>query len=552
MSEIAIVSGLLLVAVFSVRPLISRGYFPMHDDTQVARVVSMGRAIREVQFPVRWVADLGYGYGYPLYNFYGPLPYYFGGFLYALGVSGLSATKFMMLVGMLLPVIFMYGFVRSLSGRIAGLVAGLVLGFAPYHAVQLYVRGAVGELWAVAWMPFVLWGAALIKTRKTVSSLVLGIGLSAIILSHTILGYTSVVVYLLLASLVYLGSKSWDRGYTHLVRPLFLGLLIALGFSAFFWLPAAVEMNLTSVSGQIGATADYQDHFLCVRQLWDGLWGFAGSAPGCQSDGMSFALGKLHILLAVTGVIVMQLLRSGFPRQAIVVNWIFAVTLAMASLTLVSSHPVWRLLPGAAYIQYPWRFLAYVIIGLSAVSGIWLVVVKTNLLRIVIAVVIILFLVAGYGKLFTGQFVIDAPDSSYETAGELRYRASRVSDEYLPPGLPRPSYPQEVARDTIIPNSYLTVDVQEETAVYGKYWLTQRQPAVVTVNRVYFPGWKYWWNSQLLKPVVKSGLPELALPGGSGTLEIRFTDTPIRLLGNVISLITLGVTLFVYGKKTIT
>jgi uncharacterized membrane protein len=63
-----------------VRHLFADGFYPMHDDTQVSRVVVMGRALIHGQFPVRWVSDLGYGYGYPLFNFYGPLPYYVGGF----------------------------------------------------------------------------------------------------------------------------------------------------------------------------------------------------------------------------------------------------------------------------------------------------------------------------------------------------------------------------------------------------------------------------------------------------------------------------------------
>jgi hypothetical protein len=97
-TRIGYIAGLVLVVLFSyfsIRPLLGPGFFPMHDDTQVGRVVSMGRALRNGQFPVRWVSDLGYGYGYPLYNFYAPLPYYAGGYLHMLGVSGLWSTKIM-------------------------------------------------------------------------------------------------------------------------------------------------------------------------------------------------------------------------------------------------------------------------------------------------------------------------------------------------------------------------------------------------------------------------------------------------------------------------
>ena len=89
---------LLLLSFGAIRPLLAKGFFPMHDDTQVGRVIVMGKALRNGQFPVRWVSDLGYGYGYPLFNYYGPLPYYVGGFLYALGLPAVEATKVIFLI----------------------------------------------------------------------------------------------------------------------------------------------------------------------------------------------------------------------------------------------------------------------------------------------------------------------------------------------------------------------------------------------------------------------------------------------------------------------
>src|SRR3990172_4216282 len=95
----------IIFAVFSVLvifptllPLFSDGFFTIHDNTQVERVFQMTKSISDGQFPVRWVDDLGYGYGYPIFNFYAPLPYYIGGAIYALGATGLTAAKAMFLV----------------------------------------------------------------------------------------------------------------------------------------------------------------------------------------------------------------------------------------------------------------------------------------------------------------------------------------------------------------------------------------------------------------------------------------------------------------------
>ena len=139
----------LLASYWSVRPLLgpAHSYFPMHDDTQVGRVVAMGRALRNGQFPVRWVSDLGYGYGYPLYNFYGPLPYYIGGLLYSLGIHGLIATKLVMMLGIVPAAVTMYILSARFYGATGAIVSSMLYVYAPYHAVDAYVRGAVGETW---------------------------------------------------------------------------------------------------------------------------------------------------------------------------------------------------------------------------------------------------------------------------------------------------------------------------------------------------------------------------------------------------------------------
>ena len=85
----------IIISLFTLKPLFAQGFFPMHDDTQPSRVYEMSKSLLQGQFPVRWVPDLGYGFGYPLYNFYAPLPYYIGAFFNILGYDPLLSTKIM-------------------------------------------------------------------------------------------------------------------------------------------------------------------------------------------------------------------------------------------------------------------------------------------------------------------------------------------------------------------------------------------------------------------------------------------------------------------------
>ncbi|MEK7166016.1 MAG: hypothetical protein AAB874_04390, partial [Patescibacteria group bacterium] len=148
----------LIISVPVVYPLSRPGFFPMHDDTQPTRVAQMAKAIADGQFPVRWVSDLGYGYGYPLFNFYAPLPYYVGAAAHLLGMNLISATKLMFGIGMLLAPITMYLLAASWWGKRGGLLSAILYTYTPYHAVEVYVRGSVGELWAYGFLPLVILG----------------------------------------------------------------------------------------------------------------------------------------------------------------------------------------------------------------------------------------------------------------------------------------------------------------------------------------------------------------------------------------------------------
>ncbi len=548
----------IIILVFVCLPVIQRivtsGYFSMHDDTQIARIVVMGKAIRNGQFPVRLVSGLGYGYGYPLYNFYGPLPYYIGGFLYAAGLDGLLSTKVVMVVGMILSALTMYTLVTLLFGQTSGLLAGILYAYAPYHAVQLYVRGAVGELWAYALLPLLGTGIVLLfrPEKRHTGVWVGGMALAGIILSHTISGYVTVVFYLislLFYALILLFKRQFH--FLHLTSYVLL-LFIGLGLSAFFWLPALLEMNYTNVAGQIGITSDFHDHFVCLPQLWNSLWGYGGSVSGCL-DGMSFKVGKLHVVLAAVGVMLGVVnLRRGVLRHPIGLFTLIGLTGVLFATQL--SKPIWELIPGFAYIQYPWRFLTLIVFAASIVGSSFLMWFPKRVYRLALTIPVALAIVVLNAKLFVPQVSFDRPAASFESEEELGWRVSGVSDEYLPRSFLKPENASRVARDILSSqnSSGLRVETEINTETYAKLVTYTQDSIEVTLQRLYFPGWKYWVNGVEQRVGVVHGLPVLMIPSGRSVVELRFTNTLVRTIGNIISLLVVLWFIRIYGKKTIT
>src|SRR5258708_36779041 len=92
---------ILALSFLASKPLLVPGFFPIHDDTQVARVFEMTKALKDGMLPVRWSQHLGYGFGYPVFNFYDPFAYYLGGFLGMFVAHGLLPANLMVVLASL-------------------------------------------------------------------------------------------------------------------------------------------------------------------------------------------------------------------------------------------------------------------------------------------------------------------------------------------------------------------------------------------------------------------------------------------------------------------
>src|SRR3989344_1819223 len=105
------------------RGLMGVGYFNMHDDLQMMRQLQMEKCFLDFQIPCRWVPDMGYGFGYPLFNFYPPLPYLVGQGIRLIGFSFTGAVKILFISSFVVSGITMYLLAKEFFGRLAGAVS---------------------------------------------------------------------------------------------------------------------------------------------------------------------------------------------------------------------------------------------------------------------------------------------------------------------------------------------------------------------------------------------------------------------------------------------
>jgi hypothetical protein len=573
----------LVLSYWSIKSLLHPGFFPMHDDTQVARVHQMHQSLTDGMFPVRWVADLGYGYGYPIFNFYAPLAYYVGAVFIFAGFDALNATKIMIALGTLLSGVFMYFLAREFWGRAGGIVSALLYVYAPYHALNIYVRGAIGELWGYAFVPlgfysiykiylsiesyidlqnnskFKIQNSKLqLKIKKEIWFYISlsAISYAAIILSHNLTAMMVSPFIVVFAFFLYI--KLRFQKYLHKPYFVFLGLLLGLMLSAFYWLPVPVEMKYTNVLSVVGGGSDFRDHFVCVSQLWDSPWGFAGSAPGCI-DGFSLKIGKIHVLLGLSSIVVLLYLFRQEKTKFQFFLFFLVSLLFSVFLTLEGSRFIWDLIPPMTFFQFPWRFLVMVVFLMSFIGGgsVWAVEKfldsrKLNrAFSLVFVSVVSLAIILLDSDVFKPQTIINKTSDEYTSERTIKWETSKISDEYMPPNFLKPFGPAGIQNSRFVPNKSVTIlSFMEETDEINAKVLATAS-AELGVNLAYFPGWHvYIDGAQEWFRYSGEGLL-IDLPEGEHTVSIKFSQTPIEKAGNAVSVAGILILLIgiIYSRK---
>ena len=238
---------LLLILVFPIiLPYLHKGYFPTHDgEWAVVRLGDMFREIKDLQFPPRYSENLNFGYGYPLFNFAYPLPYYAGLAVHTLKFSFVNSIKLLFAISVLLSAFFMYLAAKEFwENKLAGLLSGILFAYLPYRLVDLYARGSIGESFAFIFFPLLFYCAVKIyKNPHNYFFVALGaLSFAGLILSHNIMAVLFFPVLLL-----FIGVTIW-KDYRKYLKQFFAMIFLGLCASAFFWLPALTEKNLLLLS----------------------------------------------------------------------------------------------------------------------------------------------------------------------------------------------------------------------------------------------------------------------------------------------------------------
>lgn len=513
-------------------PLFQQGMIEGHDNvSQIARTASRILAIQDGQFPIRWAANLNYGYGHPGFMFFYSSIGYLGALMYFFGVS--LETSYELLSGLffvLAPITFFLWMSQLFKKRVA-FVSSLLYGLSPYLFLNLYVRAHASELMAMMLAPLILFFIEKNCRKSSTINVVFG-AISYVVLmhSHTIL---TLVFTALFAAYIVVRSYNEKKILLSNLLIIFLGLLT----SSYFWIPALLEGKYINSKLFLGDW--YKNHFIHFPNFIYSQWGFGSNIN--EKGGLSVQIGPIQFFIALFAFFP---LFSKFKERRVPIFWSVVFLIAIFMSTEWSSF-LWTSIHTLQQFQFPWRFIALATLSACTLSGFVLSSVnkwKVELLVIVVALIFAFPMTKTIGNV------------SYPSSFYFEYKGTTAFHNEATTIWVAGDATEKAKKNIEVIEGEATIKELSRDSKMHKYQVNAKSPVKLLDNTTYFPGWRA--NVDGVEVPIEfqdqnhRGLVVFAVPQGEHTVNVYFGETKMRLLADAISL--LGVTiliLFVIFKK---
>lgn len=528
----------------------------------------LGQWKQGVVYP-RWAALAHWGYGEARFLFYPPASWTLGAALGAVLPWKIVPAAYCWIV-LTLAGVAMYRLSQEWLNAKDALFAAAFYALNPYHLLIVYWRSAYAELLAAALLPLLLlcllrlYDLRLEDSRLNKPGLRLTLGLSLTLAAAWLtnipaalmIHYSAVGLALLLA----VTGRATGGGGNHAameqssLRPatgpvlerlwgprtrLFfirtaMAMLLGAGLASFYLLPAVYEQHWIDVSQVLSPGVRPQDNFL-FTMIAD---------PDHNRFNLlvsTIALSEIAVLACVMWFALRKRRLTRHTSWMLLAAWGTASALLMLSV----SNLLWRHLPKLRFVQLPFRWLlcmnAALAVLLAAATKRW------SSRCLVSAGLFAALLFAGYR--FQPPW--------WDTAGDIREMSNAIADgsgyegtdEYVPAG----DDPYELNKDLPRISDAEGTPIQSKILAWGpteKHFLVHSQPQNLQLRLFNYPAWQVTVNGRATEtqktPV--TGLMVVPVAAGDSDVYIYFRRTPDRMVGDIVSLISLGVFVVFWSK----
>ena len=516
----------------------------------------------------RWFTNVNGGFGGPSGFFYPPLTSYVSALFWPLVAAGdpgaWLVAGYSLALAEALSGITAYLWLRSLTKPRSALLGAAVYVIAPYHlAIDLCQRGASAEFWVFVWLPLVLLSVqGLLRHSKwAIPGAAASYGLA--ILSHP-----TVTLCFTPIPLAYLFCFSESKQRTRATAMFIAALLLGVGLSAAYLLPAMLDQDKVYVSLHTSGAGDYHNNWLWqnARELADigrYLYGAVAGTPHLiyweTVLKMQFLLAALATLPAIVALFLLIRSFEQAGRSRRIALFYLSMALLYFFLMTKASVFIWETVPLLKSLQFPFRLnviLVVCVAALASLAGPYLLQSRARAVTLFLALIVVGWLGADFW-VFTRAFsaLRSAPHWDEERAPKW-IRAQMDPPEMWPK--PANAAPGDFAALDRLVAMHPPKTAQLEALSTGKTsgtaqvesWQPRRvvlkiaapRDSELTLNHFYYTGWQGRIEGAVNILTVSpspDGLIQLNVPKGDYDLIIELPKDRAERAGALISLVSL-------------
>lgn len=534
----------------------------------IGRVIFSKEILKDGFFPpfISYKNMLKFGYGINI--FYGVFTTYIPIFISLFTGSSIMALKIFTVLAVIFSGITMYLFVKKVTkNEVMSVLSALIYMSAPYKICDIYARNAVGEYTAFIFIPMVFQGIYELINEDKKGNILLIVGASLLILSHTI-----TTIYTALIALIYILYNYKKVKNKEFWKNIIIDVLLILLLTAFYTIPI-IEHKLYGDytifnKDMMGSTGENVYNSTNKIKDWFSLE---------DKTDLNFSWGLTIIILTISTIFCYKKVDKKYKDL-----YNTFLVMALISLVMCTKYFPWTIMPSfLTIIQFAWRMNGFFIFFISLVCGINAYILANDIIKspkiitsVLIAMIFALAVVdtINYNTLSTYKFS-DEKDYEKNLESAEKIGPYNINRDYLPAkACKNIKYMQGRKNCTYVINGNAEILNEEKNKLNDQFELniSSQQESINEANNdlqadntninldadsinevilelpyIYYHGYTTKVNGKKVKNFEDENGFLTINTNESGKVEVEYTGTAIEKIAFIISIVTFATMILV-------
>ncbi len=323
------------------------------------KIIGVSEIINTKQFPP--IIMSGFCHGYAINLFYNPFTTYISLILgniftnYALGI------KLMLLLMLVLSMFFMYYFMKTITKRREiSIVSAIFYVTGSYYLSNIYIRGAIGESAALAFLPLLFLGIYNLFNSDGKKHYFISIGAIGLLLTHNI---TTLFAAIICMGFTLININKFKE--TEIIKKVLINVIFIIGITLFFLYPLGLHKifgDYVVFNSELMRTtgSSVSENVIGLKDLF----------IKTNNHEIIFNFNLIQLILFLASVYCIKYVDKKYKKL-----YIFAISITILCSISSVLKILWLIMPDIlCIIQFPWRLLGFSGFFMSVVSSINLII----------------------------------------------------------------------------------------------------------------------------------------------------------------------------------